>query len=113
MSKKRPRHRSDSSHESREGSDNRCPEWIKLMDSAGLTRSMSKKGCSLDNSACEGFFGHLKTEMFNNHDWDQCTIDDFINEIDNYMHWYCQERIKLTLGELNSLDYRRSIGVSV
>ena len=24
--KKRPRHRSDSSHESREGSDNRCPE---------------------------------------------------------------------------------------
>ena len=60
MSKKRPRHRSDSSHESREGSDNRWPEWIKLMDSAGLTRSMSKKGCSLDNSACEGFLGISK-----------------------------------------------------
>ena len=25
---------------------------------------MSKKGCSPDNSACEGFFGHLKAEMF-------------------------------------------------
>ena len=33
----------------------RWPEWINLMDNAGLTRSMSKKGCSPDNSACEGF----------------------------------------------------------
>ena len=91
----------------------RWPDWIKLMDSAGLTRSMSKKGCSPDNSACEGFFGHLKTEMFYNHDWDQCSIDDFINEIDDYMKWYCQDRIKLTLGGLSPLDYRRSIGVAV
>lgn len=91
----------------------RWPEWIKLMDSAGLTRSMSKKGCSPDNSACEGFFGHLKTEMFYNHNWDQCSVDDFINEIDDYMHWYCQDRIKLTLGGLSPLDYRRSIGVAV
>ena len=42
----------------------RWPEWINLMDTAGLTRSMSKKGCSPDNSACEGFFGRLKNEMF-------------------------------------------------
>ena len=25
---------------------------------------MSKKGCSPDNSACEGVFGRLKNEMF-------------------------------------------------
>jgi len=31
--------------------------WIERMDNAGLVRSMSKKGCSPDNSACEGFFG--------------------------------------------------------
>ena len=35
-----------------------------IIENAGLIRSMSKKGCSPDNSACEGFFGHLKTEMF-------------------------------------------------
>lgn len=29
------------------------------MDRAGLLRSMSKKGCSPDNAACEGFFGRL------------------------------------------------------
>lgn len=27
-------------------------------------RSMSKKGCSSDNSMCEGFFGTIKNEFF-------------------------------------------------
>lgn len=31
----------------------RWPEWVKIVNNAGLTRSMSKKGCSLDNAACE------------------------------------------------------------
>lgn len=34
----------------------RWPGWIERIKAAGLTRSMSKKGCSPDNSACEGFF---------------------------------------------------------
>lgn len=38
----------------------RWPGWIQRMDEAGLTRSMSKKGCTGDNAACEGFFGRLK-----------------------------------------------------
>ena len=33
----------------------RWPGWIERMERYGLTRSMSKKGCSPDNSACEGF----------------------------------------------------------
>lgn len=42
----------------------RWPGWIERMNTAGLIRSMSKKGCSPDNSACEGVFGRLKNEMF-------------------------------------------------
>lgn len=91
----------------------RWPEWIRIMEDAGLTRSMSKKGCSPDNSACEGFFGHLKTEMFYGRNWDQYSIEEFIQEVDDYMHWYCKDRIKSTLGGLSPLDYRRSIGVAV
>lgn len=91
----------------------RWPEWIKIMEDAGLVRSMSKKGCSPDNSACEGFFGHLKTEMFYGRNWDQYSIDEFIHEVDSYMHWYCKDRIKSTLGGLSPLDYRRSMGVAV
>ena len=30
------------------------------METAGLERSMSKKGYSPDNAACEGLFGRLK-----------------------------------------------------
>jgi transposase InsO family protein/transposase-like protein len=91
----------------------RWPDWIKIMQDAGLTRSMSKKGCSPDNSACEGFFGHLKTEMFYGRNWDRYSLDEFIQEVDDYMHWYCKDRIKSTLGGLSPLDYRRSIGVGV
>ena len=38
----------------------RWPGWIECMNRAGLKRSMSKKGCSPDNSACEGLFGIMK-----------------------------------------------------
>ena len=41
----------------------RWPEWIEIIESAGLTRSMSKKGCSPDNSACEGFLARINGEI--------------------------------------------------
>jgi transposase InsO family protein len=47
----------------------RWPGWISRMETAGLQRSMSKKGCSPDNSACEGLFGRLKNEMFYSRSW--------------------------------------------
>lgn len=31
----------------------RWPGWISRMEQAGLQRSMSKKGCTPDNAACE------------------------------------------------------------
>ena len=34
----------------------RWPGWIERIYNNGLIRSMSKKGCSPDNSACEGVF---------------------------------------------------------
>ena len=91
----------------------RWPEWISIMNDAGLKRSMSKKGCSPDNAACEGFFGILKTEMFYNRNWDDITTEAFIDEIDQYMNWYRTDRIKLSLGGLSPLNYRRRKGAAV
>ena len=51
-------------------------------------RSMSKKGCSPDNAACEGFFGRLKNEMFYGRRGVGVSMDDFINEINSYIEWY-------------------------
>ena len=91
----------------------RWSEWIKIVGDAGLTRSMSRKGCSPDNAACEGFFGHLKNEMFYNRNWDDCTIPELIQEIDSYIRWYRTDRIKSTLGGLSPLQYRKELGVAV
>ncbi len=57
----------------------RWPGWIERVEKAGLERSMSKKGCSTDNSACEGLFGRLKNEMFYNKDWTSVSIQKFID----------------------------------
>ncbi len=85
--------------------------WIERMEKAGLTRSMSKKGCSPDNSACEGFFGRMKNEMFYGLSWQDVSIDEFIEIVDEYMHWYVEKRIKISLGGLSPLDYRRKLGL--
>lgn len=84
----------------------RWPSWIDMMNNAGLTRSMSRKGCSPDNSACEGFFGRLKNEMFYNRSWNNTTVDEFIEKLDDYIHWYNEKRIKLSLGGLSPLEFR-------
>ena len=91
----------------------RWSEWIQIMGEAALTRSMSKKGCSPDNAACEGFFGRLKNEMFYNKNWNHISIDSFIKELDSYMHWYNEERIKMSLGGMSPLQYRRSLGIAI
>lgn len=89
----------------------RWPGWIKRMEKAQLTRSMSKKGCSPDNSACEGFFGRLKNEMFYGYSWTGVSIDHFIEQLDKYIKWYAKKRIKLSLGGMSPLDYRMSLGL--
>ena len=88
----------------------RWPGWIERMNGAGLIRSMSKKGCSPDNAACEGFFGRLKNEMFYGRSWTGVSLDDFSREIDRYINWYNHKRIKLSLGGLSPIEYRHHLG---
>lgn len=88
----------------------RWPGWIKRMKGAGLVRSMSKKGCSPDNAACEGFFGRLKNEMFYTRSWVGVSLDDFVRELDSYINWYNRKRIKLSLGGLSPFEYRQHLG---
>jgi putative transposase len=79
------------------GSHYRWPGWIERMTNAGLTRSMSKKGCTPDNAACEGFFGRLKSEMYYNRSWRGVSVERFIEQVDEYIRWYNEKRIKLSL----------------
>ena len=89
----------------------RWPSWIDRMNKANFVRSMSKKGCSPDNSACEGFFGRLKNEFFYPRKWQNVTIDEFIKQLNDYLEWYANKRIKVSLGGLSPIDYRKSLGL--
>ena len=93
------------------GAHYRWPGWLARMGDAGLIRSMSRKACSPDNAACEGFFGRLKTELFYPRQWQATTIEQFIQELDSYIRWYNEKRIKLSLGSLSPLEYRKSLGI--
>lgn len=77
------------------GAHYRWPGWLSRMHDATLIRSMSRKGCSPDNSACEGFFGRLKTELFYPRNWRATTIEQFIQVVDSYIRWYNEKRIKI------------------
>lgn len=92
------------------GGHYRWPEWIRICDENGLVRSMSAKGCSPDNAACEGFFGRLKNEFFHHRDWSGVDVDAFMAELDGYMKYYCEGRIKESLGWMSPNEYRRSLG---
>ena len=89
----------------------RWPGWIERMEEYGYTRSMSKKGCSPDNSACEGFFGRMKNEMFYGRSFVGVSIEQFIEIINNYINWYNNIRIKESLGYMSPMEYRQSLGL--
>lgn len=91
----------------------RWPGWIERMGRAGLVRSMSKKGCSPDNSACEGFFGRMKNEMFYGRSWQGVTLEEFIQQVNEYMIWYRDTRIKVSLGGMSPAEFRIKMGITV
>jgi transposase InsO family protein/transposase-like protein len=95
------------------GGHYRWPGWLTRIADARLTRSMSRKACSPDNAACEGFFGRLKNELFYARDWLNTTIDQFIAELDTYIRWYNEARIKISLGSLSPMEHRKAIGIAV
>ena len=89
----------------------RWPGWIDRMEKNGFIRSMSKKGCSPDNSACEDVFGRIKNEMFYNADWSGVNISEFIGILNDYLYWYNEKRIKKSLGYLSPIEYRHRLGL--
>ena len=94
------------------GGHYRWPGWLSRMSEAKLTRSMSRKACSPDNAACEGFFGRLKNELFYPRDWKSVTVEQFIEVLDDYIRWYNEKRIKISLGALSPIEYRVSLGLA-
>ena len=51
-------------------------------------------------------------EMFYGCCWQDVTIEAFIHQMEKYMVWYRDERIKMSLGGLNPMEYRKRMGIA-
>jgi transposase InsO family protein len=70
----------------------------------GIIQSMSRKGNCLDNSVMENFFGLLKSELLYLQDFD--SLEQFRKELDDYIDYYNNQRIKCKLKGLSPIQYR-------
>lgn len=87
-------------------------DWKDICDKYNLTRSMSKKGCCADNSACEGFFGRLKNEFFYNRKINGISVEEFTKNLTDYIKWYNEGRRKSSLKGLTILEYRKKLNLA-
>lgn len=83
---------------------------VKL-DAQGMTQSMSRVGCCIDNGPMEAFWGTLKAEMYylqKFHDYDSLK-----NAIQRYINFYNCGRFQERLGGFAPLEYRAMIQMAV
>lgn len=76
---------------------------LRLKDK-GIIQSMSRKGNCLDNSVMENFFGLLKSELLYLHQFS--SIEHFRRELEDYINYYNNKRIKCKLKGLSPVQYR-------
>lgn len=70
----------------------------------GILQSMSRKGNCLDNAVIENFFGHLKSELIYLQKFE--SVEHFKIELEKYIHYYNNDRIKLSLNAMSPVKYR-------
>jgi transposase InsO family protein len=71
-----------------------------------IYQSMSRKGNCYDNSVMENFFGILKQEMY--YGTAYYSFDELKEEIERYIKYYNEKRIKEKLGWKSPVQYRLS-----
>ncbi|MCG5087714.1 IS3-like element IS1397 family transposase [Escherichia coli] len=82
----------------------RIKSYQSALADKGLVQSMSRKGNCLDNAVMENFFGHLKEEMYYRRDYRR--VEELENAVNEYITYWNQKRIKLSLGGLSPVEYR-------
>ncbi|MBX8582877.1 IS3 family transposase, partial [Pseudomonas cichorii] len=70
-------------------------QYRRALQQCGVKQSMSRKGNCLDNAAMESFFGTLKSEFFYLERFEN--IEELKAGLDEYIHYYNHDRIKLKL----------------
>jgi len=82
-------------------------KYQKTLKDRNITQSMSRKGNCLDNAVIENFFGILKTELLYLQDFK--SIEHFIQELNDYIYYYNNIRMKKKLKDLSPVEYRSQV----
>lgn len=80
-------------------------QYQRMLNSKGIRQSMSRKGNCLDNAVMENFFGLLKSELLYLQEFD--SLEQFKEELIDYLDYYNNRRLKLSLKGLTPAQHRR------
>jgi len=79
-------------------------DYQNLLKENNIRQSMSRKGNCLDNAVMENFFGLLKSELLYLQKFD--SLEHFQTELEDYLKYYNEERIKEKLNGMSPVQYR-------
>ncbi len=85
-------------------------DYQNLLKKNNIRQSMSRKGNCLDNAVMENFFGLLKSELLYLQKFD--SLDHFLMELEDYLRYYNEERIKEKLNGMSPVQYRTQNQIS-
>ena len=81
--------------------------YAKRLKEERIFQSMSRKGNCIDNSVMENSFGLLKQEIY--YGVVYYSYEELRSEIEKYIKYYNEQRIKKKLGWLSPVQYRLSL----
>ena len=76
----------------------------EALETFGIQRSLSMKGCPYDNAVAEATFKVFKTEFANQVHF--ASLEQLALELDDYVHWFNNIRIHGTLGYLTPMEFK-------
>ena len=79
-------------------------QYRHALKEQGITQSMSRKGNCYDNAVIENFFGIMKSEFLYLNEFE--SIDHFKKELEEYIDYYNNKRIKAKLKGKSPIQYR-------
>lgn len=80
-------------------------QYQRMLRNKGIRQSMSRKGNCLDNAVMENFFGILKSELLYLQKFE--SMEQFKHELEDYLDYYNNRRIKTKLKGLPPAVYRQ------
>jgi putative transposase len=78
--------------------------YQEILAANEIKQSMSRNGNCLDNAVIENFFGLLKTKCWYHEEYED--TEHLRRAVEEYIHYYNNERIKVKLNGLSPIQYR-------